>query len=216
MTRSGAVSTANIVHTPELLQRLLREKPYGWEPAAFASVLFQRAAAVEERRVQQTLATRSLTGPTLSSGRAVAQFAAEHIRERDVIVSELQSFIADPSFVAVFGADDDASIADGPGIVSAAHRLADYYVRSLELAEECQTCSVSVEYAELIHDCTQLLNLPLRDFGSFLNDFLECLADFQHRAMAGECDIKLDPVVYRITTDVRMVRSVMRRIQAIS
>jgi hypothetical protein len=62
MTRSGAVSIANIVHTPELLKRLLMEKPHGWEPAAFASVLFQRAAAVEERRIQQVLATRSLTG----------------------------------------------------------------------------------------------------------------------------------------------------------
>jgi len=191
------------------------EKPYGWEPAAFASVLFQRAAAVEERRIQQVLATRPLTGPTLSSGRAVAQFAAEHIRQRDVIVNELQSFIAGPGFAEVFGAGGDTSTTDGPGIVSAAHRLADYYVRSLELAEECQTCSVPAEYAELIHDCTQLLNLPLRDFANFLNECLECLADFQGRAMAGECDIKLDPIVYRITTDDRMVRSIIGRLQAL-
>jgi hypothetical protein len=130
-------------------------------------------------------------------------------------VNELQSFIADPSFVAALGADGDASTANGPGIVSTARRIADFYIRSLELAEECQTCSVPVEYAELIHDCTQLLNLALRDFGSFLNESLECFADFQHRAMAGECDIKLDPVVYRITNDARMVRSTIGRLQVI-
>ena len=183
MRRSGAVSTANIVHTPELLDRLLQEKPDCWPLAAFASVLFQRWAAVEDRRVQQVLATCPLTGKRLRSGRAVARFVAQHIRDVDELWRQLQGFMAEPSFMAVFGHQGDECTADGPGIVRIAHRLADFYVRLLEMAEECQSCSVPDQYAELIHECTQLMNLPLRDFGEFLDDVL---ASFRRASAAGD------------------------------
>lgn len=213
--RSFAVSIANIVPTPELVDRLIAQRPDFWPSAVFGSVLFQRMAAVEERRVEQVLATRSLTGRTLSSDRAVERFVAEHIRERDNLLGEVQSFIADPSFMAVFGDQDHGGPADGADIKSVANRLADFYVRFLELAEECQTCSVPTVHAELIHDCVQLMNLPIQDFGNFMNDFLGRFAELQQRAMAGEGDIQLEPVVFRTTTDDRLVRSVAERLRTI-
>ena len=64
MRRTGAESTARIVPTPELIKQMLVQRPPGWAWATFASVVFQRWAAVEQRKVQ--------TGP-LDSGLRVIE-----------------------------------------------------------------------------------------------------------------------------------------------
>jgi len=215
MRRTGAVSTANIVHTPELLNQLLHEKPACWPWAAFTSVVFQRWAALEERRVQQVLGTRPLTGPRLGSGREVAQFVAQHIRDSDDLAKEIGVFMRAPTFMGVFGDPDDEGTADAESIVGVAHQLAGYYERFLELAEECQSCVVPDEYAELIGDCTQFMNLPLRDFGDFLNDVLERFEELQQCVILGQQDIHLDPVLLRTTTDDRLVWSLLDRLHTI-
>lgn len=215
MRRSGAVSTANIVHTPELLDRLLKEKPACWAFAAFTSVVFQRWAAVEERRVEQVLGSPARTGTRLADGRALAQFVSQHVLAGDDLVKEVGIFMAAPTFMGVFGDQHDESTADAQGIVRVAHQLMDYYDRFLELAEECRRCAVPDQYADLIHDCTQFMNLPLRDFGDFINDILERFEDLQLCVARGHEGIDLEPVLLRTTTDDRLIWSMLDRVKAI-
>ena len=215
MRTTGPVSAAIIVPTPELLNKMLQEKPACWTWAAFASVVFQRWAAVEERKVIQVVGSPAQPTGQHQSGPEIAHFVAQHMRAVDDLIAEVGVFLRAPAFKGAFGTTDDENAADAEGIVRAANRLGDYYERLLELAEECRSYSVPEQYAELIRDCTRFVNQSLQDFGGFVNDVLERLEDLQKRVMLGQHYIRLDPVPLRTTTDNRLVWSIMDRLQTI-
>jgi hypothetical protein len=215
MRRTGAVSAAIIVPTPELLKQMLQSKPACWTWAAFASVVFQRWAAVEERKVNQVLGSPVQPTGRLQTGLEVAQFVAQHMRAVDDLIAEVGVFLRAPAFTGAFGTTDDESTADAEGIVRAANQLGDYYERLLELAEECRTYSVPEQYAELVRDCTRFMNQPLQDFGGFVNDVLERLEELQKRVMLGQHHIRFEPVPLRTTTDDRLVWSIIDKLQTI-
>jgi hypothetical protein len=215
MRRTSAVSAAIIVPTPELLKQMLQEKPTCWTWAAFASVVFQRWAAVEERKVNQVLGSPMQPMGRLQNGPEVAQFVAKHMRAVDDLIAEVGVFLTAPAFTEAFGAPDDESTADAEGIVLAANQLGDYYVRLLELAEDCRRYSVPEQYAELVRDCTRFVNQPLHDFGGFVNDVLERLEQLQKRVMLGQPYFRFEFVLLRTTTDDRLVWSILDRLQTI-
>jgi hypothetical protein len=215
MRRTGAVSVAVIAPTPELLEQLLKEKPACWSWAAFASVLFQRWAAVEQRKVVQLLGAPVQPTARLRDGSEVAQFVGDRMRAVDDLVAQVATFLKAPAFRAVFGSSGDESAADGQGIVRAADQLADYYVRLLDLAQGCRTRSVPVPYVELVDDCTRFINQHLRDFGGFVNDVLDRLEELQRRVALGERRIRFETVPLRIVTDHHLVWSILDRLQAI-
>jgi hypothetical protein len=93
--------------------------------------------------------------------------------------------------------------------------MGDCYERLLELAEDCRRYSVSEQYADLVRDCTRFLNEPLQDFGGFVNDVLERLEELQTRVMLGQPYIRVEPVPLRISTDDRLVWSILDRLQTI-
>lgn len=97
----------------------------------------------------------------------------------------------------------------------AANQLGDYYVRLLELAEDCRRYSVPEQYAELVRDCTRFVNQPLHDFGGFVNDVLERLEQLQKRVMLGQPYFRFEFVLLRTTTDDRLVWSILDRLQTI-
>jgi hypothetical protein len=211
--RTNEVPTANIVYTPEAIAALLDERLNCWQWAAFASVVFQRMAAVEEWRLDLVLGSPAPPSRRLHSGRAVAQFVTRHVRAADDLVKDVGSCMAAPSFMGVFGDADDDRTADAEGIVRVAHELMDFYDRFLELAEECRRCSVPDQYASLLRDCTHFMTVPLRDFGHFINDVLERFEEMRLRVAAGQVDVQLDPVLLRTTTDDRLIWSILDRLQ---
>lgn len=215
MRRTGAVSVAVIVPTPDLLKQMLQEKPACWTWAAFASVVFQRWAAVEERKINQVLGSPVQPTSRLQTGPEVALLVARHIRDADDLIAEVGVFLRAPNFTEVFGTTDDESTADAEGILRAANQLGDYYERLLEVAEDCRRYSVPVQYAELVRDCTRLVNQALQDFGGFVNDVLERLEELQRRVMLGQDNLQLEPVPLRTTTDDRLVWSILDRLQVI-
>jgi hypothetical protein len=215
MRRTGAVSVAVIVPTPELLKQMLHEKPACWTWAAFASVVFQRWAAVEERKVVQVLGSPVRPTGRLHTGPEVAQFVTQHMRAVDDLIVEVGAFLRTPAFTEVFGVPDDEGTADAEGIVRAANQLGDYYERLLTVAEECRRYSLPEQYAELVRDCTRFMNQPLQDFGGFVNDVLERLEELQKRAILGEPYSWLGPVPLRTITDDRLLWSIMDRLQTI-
>jgi hypothetical protein len=194
---------------------MLDQKPSCWRFAAFASILFQRWAAVEERRVRLVLGYRADPSRRLRINREVALFVAEQLRACDDLVKEVDAFMRAPTFMEVFGDPADESTADANGIMRIAHRLMDYYDRFLELAEECRDCSVPSQYAELLRDCSRFMNLPVRDFGNFIDDVLVRFEELRVSVARGDDDVWLDPVLLRTTTDDHLIWSILDRLNEI-
>ncbi len=215
MRSSDEVPTANIVPTSAALTQMLNEKPACWRFAAFASVLFQRWAAVEERRVRVVLGCRADPSQRLGTHRQVALVVLEYLRAGDNLVKEVDVFMRAPTFMGVFGDPSDESTADADGIVRVAHRLMDFYERLLELAEQCRDCSVPTRYAELLRECAQLMNVPLRDFGDFIDGVLVRFEELRANVARGLDDVWLEPVPLRTTTDDHLIWSILDRLNEI-
>jgi hypothetical protein len=190
---SGAISVAVIVPTPELLKQMLLEKPPCWTWAAFASVLVQRWAVLEPRKVAQVLGAPAQWTGELATGSEVAGFIAKRMRDIDDVVRELTGYLKTRTFVAAFGASTDERDANAVGIIQAANDLGDYYERLLGLAEECRRRSAPEQYAALVEDCVRFANQHVQDFGGFVDDVLEFLEDQQKRVSSGQ---GLIPVEY--------------------
>ena len=212
MRSSDEVPTANIVPTSAALTQMLNEKPACWRFAAFASVLFQRWAAVEERRVRVVLGYRAGPSQLLGTSSDVALVVLECLRASDDLVDEVDAFMRAPTFMGVFGNPSDESTAEADGIVRTAHRLMDYYDRLLELAEQCRDCSVPTRYADLLRDCARLMNTPLRDFGDFIDGVLVRFEELRANVARGHDDVWLDPVLLRTTTDDHLIWSILDRL----
>ncbi len=216
MNRSGgAVSVAVIVPTPELLKQMLQEKPRCWTWVAFASVLFQRWAVLEPRKVQQVLAPPVESAGERKAASAVAQFMVQRVREIDDIAREMGAYLKTPTFTAAFGASGDEHDADAVGIIQAANDLGDHYDRLLTLAEECRRYSVPDQYAELARDCVRFANQHLQEFGGFVNDVLELLEDQQKQAMFGRNLLPANQLRIWTTTDDQLIWSILDRVRAI-
>lgn len=215
MKRTGAASVAVIVPTPDLLKQMLREKPPCWAWAAFASVLFQRWAAVEERKVCQVLGSPVRPTGSLRTEREVALFVRSHLRDADDVILDVGRLLRAPSFARTFGIDGHEDSADAEAIVRAAHKLGDHYERLLELAEDCRMYSVPAPYADLVADCAAFLNQALHDFGRFVNDVLQRLDDVQRQAVQGRPGGAFVPVPLNVTTDRRLAWSMLDRLQDI-
>ncbi|CAN5675044.1 hypothetical protein BH11ACT6_BH11ACT6_40530 [soil metagenome] len=215
MNRSGAVPVADVVPTPELVRLMVQEKPACWTWAVYASVLFQRCMAVEERKIIQALGAPVPTTGHLQTGPEVAQFVGGHLRAVDDTLAELDAFLKSSVLAGAFGNSDDETTADADGIVQAAHYLSDLYERLLGLAENCRKYSVPQRYADLLRDCIRFMNEPLQDYCGFINDVLERLEQVQNRVMLGQKYIHQEAILYHATIDDDLVWSILDRLQTI-
>jgi hypothetical protein len=103
MRRTSAVSVAVIVPTPELLKQMLHEKPVCWTWAAFASVVFQRWASLEVRKIDLVLGSPVQSTGRLRTGPEVAQFVARQMRAVDDIIAEVTLFLSSTAFAEAIG-----------------------------------------------------------------------------------------------------------------
>ncbi|MEV3902545.1 hypothetical protein AB0K11_09490 [Mycobacterium sp. NPDC050551] len=203
--------TADLVPTPELVDQMVRDKPPGWALAAFASVMFQRWAALEERKIAQVVGRATHPAGRLRTGSDVAQFLTRHLRAADDVVAEAAAYLRAPQFAAVFGAGQDT--ADPDGVVRAAHHLGDLYERMLEIAENCRRRSVAWQHVELLDSCTRFLNQHLQDFGGLVNDVLERHDEMQRQLPSGGS--RLEPVRLHTTTDGQLLGSILDQLHAL-
>ncbi|MDO3635474.1 hypothetical protein [Mycolicibacterium arseniciresistens] len=197
--------TADLVPTPELVDQMVRDKPPGWAWAAFASVVFQRWAALEERKIAQVVGRAVHPAGRLRTGHDVAQFLTRHLRAADDVVAEAAAYLRAPEFAAVFG--DGKDIADPDGVVRAAHHLADLYERMLEIAENCRRRSVARQHVELLDGCTRFVNQHLQDFGGLINDVLERHDEMQRQLPSGASH--LEPIRLHTSTDEQLLGSIL-------
>jgi hypothetical protein len=211
MSTTEPVPIARIVSTQWEMLRLEQDRPACWQWAVFLSTVFHRTRMIDVRRA----AAMDQPVTCLRSGREVALFVRTHLKECDELIRDCDRLLRAPEFMAAFGTGDDDS-ADPSGILNAAVRLMEIYERHLEMAEDCKDCDVPERYGELMDDCTELLITPVRDFGEFMKGVTTRFEEMQDRALAGENDIVLKPVLLRTTTDAQLMWSILDRLNDIA
>ena len=197
-----------MVYTQSELTALLQEKAQCWRYAAFVSVLVQRRAAVAARVRDARLGFGEPSGETASSGYVVAHFFTDRMLELSEIVDQVDDFMLTPAFSEVFGDPHDGDSADSDGIIHAAHRLMDYHDRMLALAERCRSVTVPHRYAELKRDAARLMVIPLEGFHTFIEEFIDRVAEMHDVARYASGDVQLDPVVLGVADDDDLIARV--------
>ncbi|BBZ31883.1 hypothetical protein MCNF_04880 [Mycolicibacterium confluentis] len=191
---------------------MIRDKPECWTWAVFASVLFQRWAVLEERKVVQVMSTPVTPAGVLLEAPDVARFVTEHIRGAEVAIVKLIDCLNGPAFEAAFGAPDNEDAANAEAIVAAAHEFGDCYQQVLEIAEECRIWLTPGEFTDLLADTVQLINGFLQDLAGFVNDVLARLEDLQKLAMVNQRPSKFQPVLPQIVVDGQLLASIQKRL----
>lgn len=212
VSRTDEAPVADIAPTPAELARLLVERPVCWQWAAFASVLFQRFSAMEQRRMAVALGRRGQSRVKLGTDLQVATCVGEVMRSVDDTVEARETFLRAPAFMAAFGEPGDDDTVDAQGIVHLANRLMDFYDRHLETAEDARDFQVAARHADLARDCALFTYAPIRDFKEFVNDVLQRFAEMRRRVASGERDVELPPVLMGATIHHTLIWSILDRL----
>jgi hypothetical protein len=210
----GGVEIARLANTADELTKLLRDKPPGWRWAAFASVLWQRRAAVRSRVRDVRLGYATPVGGRAAGGGEVAHFVTASMDELVKLVSRTEAFMLTPAFMEVFGQRSDENTADAEGIVQVANRLMDYHERFLALAERCRDLDAPSRYSGLMQDCCELMNIPLDGFNTFIDDLTEFLRRMPDMMRYGRGQLEAEPISLHMSVDDGLMKRVTRQIRA--
>ena len=205
---------AKVADTAEDLSMLLADKAPGWRWAAFASVLVQRRAGVQSRLRDCELGFATPSTIRGYTGAEVARFAADRMDDLSQLVTQVEAFMLAPAFMGVFGERADEGTADADGIVHVANRLMDYHDRFLSLAERCRDYSVPSRYADLLRDCSQLLNIPLLGYKTFITDFVELVDDMPNLMRYGRGAVDAGTVSLHMEMDDQLLKRITKQIKA--
>ena len=208
-----APEVAAVVYTSEELTRLLAEKTPGWRWAAFASVLVQRQAAVRPRLRDCELGYALPNGERARSGAEVARFVTGCMEEVRQLVGQLEAFMLAPAFMEVFGSKGDESTADGDGILHVANRLMDYHERFLKLAERCRDFQVPSRYTGLMRDCSQLMNIPLEGYRTFIDDFVDLIGEMPELMRHARGTVEADTISLHMDVDDQLIKRITKQVR---
>jgi hypothetical protein len=210
------LKVAAVATTPDGLAQLLAEKPRAWRWAAFVSVLVQRRAAVQSRLRDCALGYATPTGVRAQSAFEVGRFMAGRMDEMVQLGAQLHAFMAAPAFMGVFGSRDDESTADADGIVHVANRLMDYHDRFLELAEQCRDFAGLWQSTDLMRDVRELMSIPLDSYRTFIDDFVDRVAEMPELIRHARGTVEADPVVLYVHIDDRLVNRITAQLRAVA
>lgn len=200
----GDMKVAAIATTKDGLAALLAEKTPCWRWAVFVSVLVQRRAAVQSRVRDCQLGYSMWTGIRAYNGIEVAWFVTGRMEDLSRLATQVEAFMSTPAFMEVFGSEDETT-ADAEGIVHVANRLMGYHERFLELAECCRDYQVPSQYTELLRDVRQLMIIPLDAYRTFIDDFVDRIAEMPELMRYGRGTVKAHPVVLDLDLDDRLL-----------
>jgi hypothetical protein len=119
------------------------------------------------------------------------------------LATQVEAFMLAPAFMAVFGSRCDASTADADGIVHVANRLMDYHERFLELAERCRDFAAPSQYTDLMRYVRELMGMPLDAYNTFIDDFVDRIAEMPELIRHARGTVEADPVVLHMHVDDR-------------
>ena len=207
---------AAVAYTAADLKALLADKPPNWRWAAFASVLVQRRAEVQPRLRDDQLGYTAPSGERAHTGEQVGRFVIDRMDELLVLVEQVENFMLTSAFVAVFGDPGNESSADADGIVHTAHRLMDYHERFLSLAERCRGLAVASNYARLLQDLAQLLDVPVASYRTFIDDFVARVGEMPEMLHYAHGTVEMDPVVLHMEVDDELLQRITKQLSEIA
>ena len=209
-------NSAAVAYTAAGLKALVADKPPNWRWAAFASVLVQRRAEVQTRLRDDQLGYSAPSGERADSGEQVGRFVIDRMDELLVLVEQVENFMLTPAFVAVFGDPGNESSADADGIVHTANRLMDYHERFLSLAERCRGLAVASNYARLLQDLAQLLDVPVASYRTFIDDFVARVGEMPEMLHYAHGTVEMDPVVLHMEVDDELLQRITKQLSEIA
>lgn len=208
-----SLEVAGVVATPAELTEMLRRKLPCWRYAAFASVLVQRQAAVAERVRDARMGFATPSGDALHTGSQAAVYFGERLAELCRLVEAVDDFMLSTAFQAVFG--DREESADADGIVHAANRLMDFHERLLVVTERCRGVTVPWSVAELQRDVGLFTVIPIEGFNTFVDTFVDRVAEMADVARYATGDVQLDPVELHAKADDELMARIFSRLEQV-
>ena len=88
------------------------------------------------------------------------------------------------------------------------------FERFLTLAERCRDFGVSTRYAGLMRDCSQLMNIPLDGYRTFVDDFVERITEMPDLMQYGRGAGDADPVLLHMDADDHLISRIAKQIRA--
>lgn len=158
---------AQVVSTPEELERLLADKPPLWAWAVFASALLQRRNAVVPRLRNCASGYQPRPGVPLTA-RAYADLARETTWEIAEQLRQVREFMLSPAFTAVVDDLSEGRTVDPDAILHATNRLMGHHGRFLGMAERCLQTPVLPTAMVLVKDTSALALCPLVSYDQFI------------------------------------------------
>ena len=208
------LEVATVVHTPAELTAMLEARLPCWRYAAFVSVLVQRRAGVRNRVHDARMGFATPSGETARTDLEAGLFFTGRISDLSELVEQIDGFMLSPAFQDVFGEREQD--ADADAIVHAAHRLMDYHEQLLALNERCRGVRVPPSCAQLQRDMGSLTALPIEGFHTFIETFVERLAEMADVARYATADVQLDPVTLSISDDDEVMERISARLTRIA
>jgi hypothetical protein len=93
----------------------------------------------------------------------------------------------------------------------------DYHERFLALVERCRGLAAPSEYAPLLGDLAQLLDIPVAAYRTFIDDFVERVGEMpQMLSYAHGTTLELDPVVLRMEVDDDLTSRITQQLREIA
>jgi hypothetical protein len=168
----GQPSPAEVAVSAEGLTALLTERPPYWRWTAFASVLVQRRAGSASTLRDHHMGFAPLTGERIRDKGELVDYVIDSLHDVEQIGQQVNDFVLNPTFVGVFDERDREDSADAAGILHAANRLMDFYVRYIELARRSRGVAAPVEFVTVLSACARLVDKPLSGFDECIDGYV--------------------------------------------
>lgn len=210
------IEVGTVVQTSAELSAMLEKRPPCWRYAVFVSVAVQRrdAAAARVRDVRMGFARPG--AEVLRTEFEAGRFFTERLSDLSGLIGQIEDFMLSPAFQQSFGDPHDENSADADGIVHAANRLMDYHESLLSLSERARGASVPHGCAGLQRDFGLLTVLPIEGFNTFLEDFIDRVAEMGDVVRYATGDVQLDNVELGVTCDDELLGRISRRLQELT
>lgn len=214
----ATVEVARVAWTPAELTELLAERKPGWHWMAFGSVLVQRRAAVQERLRDQQLCFAPPSGRRAETPQEAAALALDWAGEIAVLAEQVEQVMLSNGFQTLFTTDFDEENGDADAAMRPAQRLMDLHDGLLEIAEAVRGLAVPLQCRELFVDLGLLADVPLAGFATFIDDYLdrmaelpELLAIITRRGLRGP--VPTDPVLLVMDDSTEVMQRFFARLR---
>ena len=190
---TGRGELAEIVTSPDELQRILTEKPPLWRWSAFTSILLQRRNSVQPRLRTCALGYQPGSGIPID-GPMYSQLAWTAMHDIADLVRQLEQFMLSPAFTGVFGPTTDEQTIDAESIAHIASRLMDYHGDLLTKAELCLQTPVATDVIVFAQDTGAFAMCPLVGYDQFITTMCDRVAQAQDLLPFADGPMSLDHV----------------------